>query len=196
METSSEEMPRAYLLESLAAAPYLIKVALGEARDEAAAKAAQADLREIEAALSLLRVAGWRSGEPPSRPPFVRRNLLLLHAHLHRERLRALDLASSTCYAIAETVDKARRLLDMALAYCLKVRAAACLICPSFVSAWQLVSTPMPAPSPYFRAPCPSTRGRPRVRLRALPGWLGACDYVYYRIARPGDQRTLGPGRG
>ena len=163
METSSEEMPRAYLLESLAAAPYLIKVALGEARDEAAAKAAQADLREIEAALSLLRVAGWRSGEPPSRPPFVRRNLLLLHAHLHRERLRALDLASSTCYAIAETVDKARRLLDMALAYCLKVRAAACLICPSFVSAWQ--------------ASVNANAGAVAVFSRALPkhSWPTAC---------------------
>lgn len=125
MERSSDEMPHAYLLEALAQSPYLIKVAVGQARDEAAANAAQSDLAEIEAALSLLRVAGYReSDELASRPPFVRRNLLLMQAHLNRERLRALQLASSTRYAIAETVDKARRLLDMALAYSLQVRLA------------------------------------------------------------------------
>lgn len=131
MERSSDEMPHAYLLEALAQSPYLIKVAVGQARDEAAANAAQSDLAEIEAALSLLRVAGYReSDELASRPPFVRRNLLLMQAHLNRERLRALQLASSTRYAIAETVDKARRLLDMALAYSLQVgwvRATMCI---------------------------------------------------------------------
>jgi len=60
----------------------------------------------------------------------VRRNLLLLQAHLHRERLRALGLSESTSLACAETVDKARRLLDMLLAYSLQagwVRATLCI---------------------------------------------------------------------
>ena len=122
MSTSSEEIPHAYILEALAASPYLIKAALAEAREPEAASAAQQDLDEIEAALSLLKVIGMREGEQAaSRPPFVRRNLLLLHAHLHRERLRALAIAETTSQACIETVEKARRLLDMLLAYCLQV---------------------------------------------------------------------------
>ena len=122
MSTSSEEIPHAYILEALAASPYLIKAALAEAREPVAASAAQQDLDEIEAALSLLKVIGMREGEQAaSRPPFVRRNLLLLHAHLHRERLRALAIAETTSQACIETVEKARRLLDMLLAYCLQV---------------------------------------------------------------------------
>lgn len=130
MATSNGDIPHAYMLEALASSPYLIKAALAEARDPSRASAATADLAEIEAALSLLKVVGFRPGEDASRPPFVRRNLLLLNAHLHRERLRALVLAESTSTACVETVDKARRLLDMHLAYCLQVgwvRATLCI---------------------------------------------------------------------
>ena len=130
MSTSNEEIPHLFLLEALASSPYLIKVALAEARDPAAASAAQNDLAEVEAALSVLKVGGWREGEAAGRPPFVRRNLLLLHAHLYRERLRALVFAESTTLACAETVERARRLLDMLLAYSLQVgwvRATMCI---------------------------------------------------------------------
>ena len=89
MSTSNEEIPHLFLLEALASSPYLIKVALAEARDPAAASAAQNDLAEVEAALSVLKVGGWREGEAAGRPPFVRRNLLLLHAQV--PVLRAAD---------------------------------------------------------------------------------------------------------
>jgi len=130
MATSCDDIPHVYLLEALAASPYLIKAAVAEARESAASSTVQDDLAEVEAALSVLKVVGWRDGETASRPPFVRRNLLLLHAHLHREQLRALALGETTSVALAETVDKARRLLDMLLAYCLQVgwvRATLCI---------------------------------------------------------------------
>jgi len=130
MSRSCEEIPHLYILEAIASSPYLIKAALAEARDAAAASAVQTDLAEIEAALRLLKVTGWCDSDVESRPPFVRRNMLLLHAHLHRERLRALVLAEATSLACAETIDKARRLLDVLLSYCLQVgwvRATLCV---------------------------------------------------------------------
>jgi len=120
METSSDKVPMIFLLEALASCPYLVKAAVTEAQGGAAGASA-ADLAEIETALTLLKADGWREGELSTRPPFVRRNLLLLQSHMHRERLRALALAPATSAASTETVDKARRLLDMLLAYCLQV---------------------------------------------------------------------------
>ena len=87
MATSNDDVPIALLLDGLASSPYLIKAALAEARDEARASTAEADLAEIETALSLLKVAGVRPADELARPPFVRRNLLLLHAHMRRREL-------------------------------------------------------------------------------------------------------------
>jgi hypothetical protein len=118
MSRSNEEMPHAELLEALATCPYLVKAAIAEARGGDEAKGASAaDLAEIETALSLLRVSGWREGEASGRAPFVRRNLLLLHAHLHRERLRALNLSEGTLAAAFEVVQKGSSLLNMLLTY-------------------------------------------------------------------------------
>ena len=92
MGRSNDEMPHIELLEALASCPYLVKAAIAEARGgdsaDGGACASAADLAEIETALTLLRVSGWRDGEAQGRAPLVRRNLLLLHVHLHRERMR------------------------------------------------------------------------------------------------------------
>ena len=61
MDKSSDELPLLFLLEALASCPYLIKAAISEARGAPGASAS--DLAEIEAALSLLKVPGWREGE-------------------------------------------------------------------------------------------------------------------------------------
>jgi len=119
MQTSSDDIPHSQLLEWLAATPYLVKAALTEARDASASAAVAADLNEVEAALQLLRVPGWREGEATAttRPPYVRRNLLLLLLYLHRERLRAIPIAESTVAKSHEVVAKSRRLLDVFFAF-------------------------------------------------------------------------------
>ena len=120
MTTSKEEIPQLLLVEALASTPYLVKLALTDAKSEAAVPAA--DLAEIETALALLRVPGWREGEATGRPPFVRRNLLLLHAHLHREHLKAVTVSEETKVAQAQTAYKAGTLLDMFFVYTMQVR--------------------------------------------------------------------------
>ena len=120
MAASTEQVPQLVLLEALSSCPFLVKAAVAEAKGEVAG-ATEADLREIEAALAVLRVPGWREGDAANRPPFVRRNLLLLHAHMHRERLNALSLDESTKLAVLDLVSKARRLLDMTFGYCVSV---------------------------------------------------------------------------
>jgi len=121
MATSSDQIPQLLLLEALAGCPFLVKVAIAEARNESSeAGASASDLAEIEAALSVLRVEGWRDGEASGRPPFVRRNLLLLHAHMYNERLNALKLSDATKRASREVVLKCKRLLDMVFSYTLQ----------------------------------------------------------------------------
>jgi len=125
MSSSADDLPQQLLLEALASTPYFVKAALKESRDPSVTPVPPADLEEIEAALSLLKVEGWRSEgadaqQAAARPPYVRRNLLLLTSHLHRERLRALNLQEATTLAATETVRKARRLLDMLFAYSLR----------------------------------------------------------------------------
>ena len=119
MQGSSDDVPLPLLEEALASTPYLVKAALAEARSETAAGVA-ADLAEIETALMLLKVPAWGGGE--SRPPVARRNLLLLHSHLHRDRLQALVLSEPTKHAAVEVVDKSRRLLDVLLSYSVQLQ--------------------------------------------------------------------------
>ena len=132
MATSNDEMPPAVLLEAVASCPYLVKAALAEARPpaelpaggdgEPPACASPSDLAEIETALSLLRAPGWCDGDAAApRPPFVRRNLLLLHFHLRREQLRALTLAEATVRASVEAVQRALKLLDIFFGVCLQL---------------------------------------------------------------------------
>jgi hypothetical protein len=118
---SSDDLPLLLLEEGIASTPYMVKAALSEARSEAAATVA-ADLAEIETALALLKVHGWAAAETAGRPPIVRRNLLLLHSHLHRERLKALVLSEATKMATAEVVEKGGRLLDGLLSYSIQLQ--------------------------------------------------------------------------
>ena len=118
---SSDDLPLLLLEEGIASTPYMVKAALSEARSETAATVA-ADLTEIETALALLKVHGWAAAETAGRPPIVRRNLLLLHSHLHRERLKALVLSEATKMATTEVVEKGSRLLDVLLAYCIQLQ--------------------------------------------------------------------------
>jgi len=125
MQGSAEEIPQLLLEEALASTPYLVKAALAEAQAaEGTAQVLPADLEEIETALSLLKVAGWREGESAGRSPVVRRNLLLLHVHLHRDRLNAITLNEGTVAAVDEVISKSRRLLDVLLAYTLQLQWA------------------------------------------------------------------------
>ena len=118
---SSDDLPLLLLEEGIASTPYMVKAALSEARSETAATVA-ADLAEIETALALLKVHGWAAAETAGRPPIVRRNLLLLHSHLHRERLKALVLSEATKMATAEVVEKGGRLLDGLLSYSVQLQ--------------------------------------------------------------------------
>jgi len=120
MQASIEEVPISLLLESLAATPYLVKAALAEARDGERSSLVAADLNEVEAGLSLLKVPGWREGEGTTRPPYVRRNLLLLLFHLHRERLGAITVADDARQQSDEVVAKCRRLLDVFFTYAMQ----------------------------------------------------------------------------
>lgn len=108
MANSSEALPQQLLLEALASTPYLVKLALAEARAEAS-KAEPPDLAAIEAECVRLKVEGWRGAEAEGRPPFVRRNLLLLHYQMHQSRMLGVHLQPSSSKALAELVLKARR---------------------------------------------------------------------------------------
>jgi len=121
MQTSGDDLPQQLLEDALATTPYMVKTALAEARGETAS-AVSSDLAEIETALTLLKVAGWGADETASRPPFVRRNLLLLHSHLHRDRLKALVLSEPTKRAAEEVVAKSQKLLDVLFAYSVQLQ--------------------------------------------------------------------------
>mmetsp|Transcript_13937 Transcript_13937/g.35982 ORF Transcript_13937/g.35982 Transcript_13937/m.35982 type:complete len:486 (-) Transcript_13937:149-1606(-) len=121
MQGSSDDIPQSLLEDALASTPYMVKAALAEARDSKASAVAS-DLAEIEAALTLLKVTGWCQDEAAGRPPFVRRNLLLLHSHMHRDRLKALDLSAATHQAAEEVVSKCQRLLDVLFAYAVQLQ--------------------------------------------------------------------------
>lgn len=123
MEGSSEPMPYLVLLEAVASTPYLVKLALAEAREKAAV-ADRADLDAIESELARLKVPGWRASDPEreGRPPFVRRNLLLVYFHMYASAIRALELDNGTKRACGEIMGKVARLLDMLFQYSLKNR--------------------------------------------------------------------------
>ena len=124
MEGSSEPMPYLVVLEAVASTPYLVKLALAEAREKAAV-ADRADLDAIESELARLKVPGWRASDPEreGRPPFVRRNLLLVYFHMYASAIRALPTGQrdrgSACSRI---MGKVARLLDMLFQYSLKNR--------------------------------------------------------------------------
>ena len=123
MEGSSEPMPYLVLLEAVASTPYLVKLALAEAREKAAV-ADRADLDAIESETARLKVPGWRASDPEreGRPPFVRRNLLLVYFHMYASAIRALELDNGTKRACGEIMGKVARLLDMLFQYSLKNR--------------------------------------------------------------------------
>lgn len=121
MQGSADAMPTSYILEAVVSCPYLVKLALAEAR-ETSAKADQVDLSAIEAACTSLKVPGWLEGETAGRPPFVRRNLLLVCYQMNQTRMPSIQLAESTKNALAELCIKVRRLLDMLFKFCLQNR--------------------------------------------------------------------------
>merc|ERR1712137_1015105 len=86
-----------------------------------AAKAEPADLALIEQGLASLKVTGWVADEA-ARPPFVRRNLLLLYYQLYQYKLSELTLQPSTQHALVEVKVKAGRLLDMLFKWSLQNR--------------------------------------------------------------------------
>jgi len=120
MQGSSDAMPVANVLEAVASCPYLVKLALAEAR-ETAHKAEPADLAAIEGECLRLKVEGWRDGEAVGRPPFVRRNLLLVCYQMHQARM-CVHLQPNTMEALVELCTKVRRLLDMLFKFCLQNR--------------------------------------------------------------------------
>jgi len=120
MLSSSDAMPTSFVLEAVVSCPYLVKLALAEARDSAH-KAEPADLSAIEAECVRLKVPGWRDGEGIGRPPFVRRNLLLVCHQMNATRME-VRLQQSTVEAQAELCAKVRRLLDMLFKFCLQNR--------------------------------------------------------------------------
>mmetsp|Transcript_20819 Transcript_20819/g.49882 ORF Transcript_20819/g.49882 Transcript_20819/m.49882 type:complete len:467 (+) Transcript_20819:41-1441(+) len=121
MQRSSDAFPVAYILEAVVSAPYLVKLAIAEARD-AAHKADMVDLEAIEAESVRLKVPGWSQEESKGRPPFVRRNLLLISYQMNQSRMQGIQLRESTVLALAQLCAKVRRLLDMLFKFCLQNR--------------------------------------------------------------------------
>jgi len=121
MRESNEALPHIYIFEAVVSAPYLVKLALAEAREDAA-KAEPADLTAIEAECVRLKLPGWRDAEAEGRPPFVRRNLLLLAYALNMTRMESVKLQQSSEAALGELAAKVRRMLDMLLKFCLQNR--------------------------------------------------------------------------
>jgi len=118
MANSSVALPLPLLRVALASTPYLVTLARAAARAEAS-KAEPPDLAAIEAECVRLKVEGWRGAEAEGRPPFVRRNLLLLHYQMHQSRMLGVHLQPSSSKALAELVLKVRRLLDVLFKYAL-----------------------------------------------------------------------------
>lgn len=121
MKTSIDATPHIVVLEAITSTPYLVKLALAEAR-ETTARAEPQDLSAIEAECVRLGVPGWGAGEADGRPPFVRRNLLLTQYQLHKLRMKGIELQPGTQLALNEVVAKVTRLLDMLLRFALQNR--------------------------------------------------------------------------
>lgn len=120
MKESAEALPRHVLLDAVASAPYLVKLALAEAQGSTS-KAEPADLAAIEGGLEKLQVDGWSQPQQQGRPPFVRRNMLLLYFYMFRLKLD-VQLQQSTQDALREILNKASRLLDMLFQWSLSNR--------------------------------------------------------------------------
>lgn len=121
MRTTNEAPSHLLVLEAIASSPFLVKLAIAEARD-GSPKADADDLSAIEAELRKLKVDGWRSeAEEAGRAPFVRRNLLLLHFVLYIEKIR-VELKPATTHALSEISAKVARIADMLFQYCLQNR--------------------------------------------------------------------------
>jgi len=122
MNTSVESIPQIVMLSAVASTPYLVKLAVAEATAQTA-KAEPVDLSSIEQGLTSLKVEGWTADEEMAgRPPFVRRNLLLLYHQMYAPKLSDVTVQPSTQAAAAEVVSKSRRLLDMLFKYALQNR--------------------------------------------------------------------------
>ena len=105
MKESSEALPRHVLLAAVASTPYLVKLAIAEAQDSAS-KADPSDLSSIEAELGQMQVGGWSKEDQQGRPPYVRRNLLLLYFQLYRLKMPDVKPQPSTRLALRETLEK------------------------------------------------------------------------------------------
>jgi len=121
MRTSNEAPSHLVVLEAIASSPFLVKLAIAEARD-GSPKADPDDLAVIEAELRKLKVEGWRSeAEEVGRAPFVRRNLLLLNFVLYIEKI-CVELTPATTNVLSELSAKVARIADMLFQYCLQNR--------------------------------------------------------------------------
>ena len=97
------------MLNALASSPYLVKLALAEAQGTSP-RASPSDLSAIEDELVRLKVAWWTSDEEKAqRPPFVRRNLLLLAYQLYQRKMATVALDESTQRALFELLTKVSR---------------------------------------------------------------------------------------
>lgn len=121
MKQSVDEIPVSYILEAAVSTPYLAKLAVGDARGTVA-QADEAELAAIEAQCLRLKVPGWREGEAEGRPPFVRRNLLLVAHQMNQARMSELTLSEKTKQAQDELTTKLIRMLEMLFKYCLHNR--------------------------------------------------------------------------
>lgn len=121
MRTSTEAPSHLLVLEAIASSPFLVKLAVTEMQ-QGAPKADADDLATVEAALRTMKVNGWQSPEQEAgRPPFVRRNLLLLHFVLYNEKIE-LQIKPSTQHALSELSAKVATIADMLFQYCLQNR--------------------------------------------------------------------------
>ena len=121
MRTSTEAPSHLLVLEAIASSPFLVKLAVTEMQ-QGAPRADADDLVAVEAALRTLKVNGWQSPEQETgRPPFVRRNLLLLHFVLYNEKIE-LSIKPSTQHALSELSAKVATICDMLFQYCLQNR--------------------------------------------------------------------------
>ena len=97
MNTSVEAVPHLVMLSAIASTPYLVKLAVAEATAQSA-RAEPADLSTIEQGLGSLKVQGWTTeDEMAGRPPFVRRNLLLLYHQMYAPKYLKADPSLCVC---------------------------------------------------------------------------------------------------
>mmetsp|Transcript_13713 Transcript_13713/g.41750 ORF Transcript_13713/g.41750 Transcript_13713/m.41750 type:complete len:453 (-) Transcript_13713:746-2104(-) len=117
-------IPNSYVLAALASSPYLVKLAVADAKaSEIDAKALNVDLDAIEARLCSLDVEGFRASDDTTRPPFVRRTLLLLLAHLYSKRMGdELKVSETTVRAQKAVVARTTKLAEMLYRYSLHNR--------------------------------------------------------------------------